>query len=145
VGTPHSSSPSSISSSQQRSLAASIRVSLPKRPFGAPASETTSAGHTYQLRHLTNVEANRRAKLRIKGSHFSEPDYSTLITHSSWHIKKSNQLQTYQEGGNYVRPPGHDSSWTGHNSTQHSTLTASPENHIQDFKQIDQTLYMTLD
>jgi hypothetical protein len=27
------------------------------RPFGAPASETTSAGHAYQLRHLSNGEA----------------------------------------------------------------------------------------
>jgi hypothetical protein len=45
VGTPHSSSPSSVRSSQQRSLAAYFCVSLPKRPFGAPASENTSAGH----------------------------------------------------------------------------------------------------
>jgi hypothetical protein len=82
VGTPHSSYPSSISSSQQRSLAASICVSLPKRPFGAPASETTSAGHAYQLRHLTNGEANQRAELGIKEASFpsssiSSPDQFT--------------------------------------------------------------------
>jgi hypothetical protein len=66
VGTPHSSSPSTVSSSQQRSLAASISVSPPKRSFGTPASQTTSAGHAYQLRHLTNGEANQRAELGIK-------------------------------------------------------------------------------
>jgi hypothetical protein len=70
VETPHSSSPSSISSSEQRSLAASISVSLPKRPIGAPANETTSAGHAYQLRHLTKGEAKQRAELGIKEASF---------------------------------------------------------------------------
>jgi hypothetical protein len=78
--------------SQQRSLAASISVSLPKRPFGAPASETTPAGHAYQLHHLTNGKANQRAELRIKGGHISERASFNAHHSSSWHIKKSSQL-----------------------------------------------------
>jgi hypothetical protein len=73
VGTPHSSSPSSVSSSQQRSLAASISVSLPKRPFGAPASETTSTGHAFQTYQLINGRPGWTAGVRIKGGYFSEP------------------------------------------------------------------------
>jgi hypothetical protein len=53
--------------SQPRSLAASICVLLPKRPI---VRETTSAGHAYQLRHLTNGEANQRAELGIKEASF---------------------------------------------------------------------------
>jgi hypothetical protein len=47
-----------LHTSQQHSLAASISVSLPKRPLGATTSETTSAGH--QLRYLANGEADQR-------------------------------------------------------------------------------------
>jgi hypothetical protein len=56
-----------------------------KRPFGAPASETSSAGHSYKLRHLTNGEANHRAELRIKVSHISEsaPSPRSLTLFSS--------------------------------------------------------------
>jgi hypothetical protein len=56
--------------SQQRSLAASISVSLEKRPFGAPACETTSEGHAYQLRHLINGEANQTVELGIKEARY---------------------------------------------------------------------------
>jgi hypothetical protein len=73
---------------------------------------------------------------------------SSAVQHSSLFkltLQEEQSTSGYQEGGNYVRPSGHDASWTGHNSTQLRTLTAIPENHIQDFKQIDQTLYMTLD
>jgi hypothetical protein len=112
--------------SQQRSLAISISVSLPKWPFGAPASETTSAGHAYQPCHLTNGEANQRAELRIKGSHISEPVHSSFNAHpTSDTSRRAVNSQTYQEGGNYVRPPGHDASWTGHCITQQHTLNAS--------------------
>jgi hypothetical protein len=59
---------------QQRSLAASICVTLQKRPF---VSETTSEGHACQLRHhacqfrhQTSREANQRAELGIKEAIF---------------------------------------------------------------------------
>jgi hypothetical protein len=85
---------------RQRSLAASIFVLLPKRPFGAPASETTSAGHAYQLCHLTNGEANQRAELGIKEASFpssssSSPDqFSSSHQHwSSWHIRAVNAVR----------------------------------------------------
>jgi hypothetical protein len=134
--------------SQQHSLAASISVSLPKRTFGAPASETTSAGHAYQLCHLTNGEANQRAELGIKQASFPSSSISSAVHTTTIQADTSEQstLKTYQEGGNYVRPPGHNASWTGHYITQQCMLTAStqlqhiprsvasPANHIQDIK-----------
>jgi hypothetical protein len=137
VGTPHSSSPSSISSSQQRSLAASICVSLPKRPFGAPASETTSAGHAYQLRHLTNGEANQKVKLIIKGGDFSEPVHSSFDAHrsSSWHIKKNSQPSRLikEEETTSGRPATMP---RGPGTASPSSARWLPAHHIQDIKQM---------
>jgi hypothetical protein len=134
VGTPHSSSPSSVSSSQQRSLAASICVSLPKRPFGAPASETTSAGHAYQIRHLTNGKANQRAKPAIKEASFPSSSISSSVHRISSAVHTTtSQADTSQQSilrrikRRKLRPatmphgPGTTSPSSAH--CQHSTAT----------------------
>jgi len=51
-----------------------------KRPFGAPASETKSAGHAYQICQPTNDGPDRPAEIRIKGDQ-SEPQIIILLTH----------------------------------------------------------------
>jgi hypothetical protein len=89
----HHGSPSSVQflTSRQRSLDASISVSLPKRPFGAPASETTSTGHAHQTCQITNGRPGWTAGVRIKGSHISEPDHSRLTTRGDIHQDKISQ------------------------------------------------------
>jgi hypothetical protein len=131
--------------SQQRSFAASISVSLLKRPFGAPASETTSAGHAYQLRHLTNGEANQRADIGIKEASFpsssispSDQLSSSHHHYSSWSIRAVNSQDLSR------RKKLHPAAWpwclvdralhhpAAHTNCQYPTTA----HHIQDFKQL---------
>jgi hypothetical protein len=117
---------SSSLQSQQCSLADTISVSLAKRPFGASASETTSAGHTYQLSHLTNGEANQTAELGIKVARFPAASSSQLTTQADT-SRRTVDSEAHQGGGNYARLPGHDASCTGHYIDQQSTLAASTQ------------------
>jgi hypothetical protein len=69
---------------------------------GAPASETTSAGHAYQLQHLTNGQANQAAELGLKEARFRAASSSQLTIQADTSRRAVNS-KTHQEGGNYAR------------------------------------------
>jgi hypothetical protein len=77
--------------------------------FRAPASETNSISHAYQICQLTTGRVGWPAEIHIKEGRPSCGHSFNTRTRKSY-IKKEETM------------PGHNASWTRHYSAQHSTL-----------------------
>jgi hypothetical protein len=84
------------STSEQHSLSHPLSLSCQQNgPFKAPARQTKSAGHAYQLCQPTNGITDRTAQTRIKGG-LSEPKIINRKEYFVRHKSRSRSQPTHQ-------------------------------------------------
>ena len=117
-GHPHDSTSSSIQLSRSPHL---CLLASNAALFRAPTSESHSASHACQICQLTNGRAGWPAEIRIKDSSPGcEHSFNALVKYRA-HQESSTSRQ--QEGRDYARLPGHNSSWTRHYIAQQNTTS----------------------